>query len=110
VTDLLRAPPLLQTGLHVLTQHRVLRELALPRPRPAGLGLPLRNVRSVTPVPGSVFRCSSLLIVPGERLSSAAIDRIDRPSLCRSAIRIRSSTDRKRAEIAVAGARTVMGE
>jgi len=61
------------------------------------------------PLTGSLFRSNSRLIVDGERPSSFAIDCIDIPAPRKSAITIRSSTGRKRAEMTAGGGALIGG-
>ncbi len=75
LADLLRAPPLLQPPGHELTQHRVIDQLAAPRPCPPIHGQPLRGERSVFT---AAFVTVAAKLPPHRRRTAAHLGR-DRP-------------------------------
>lgn len=97
VADLFRAPTLLQAGLDGFPQLGVLADLPWLRTVATGLGTGLGGERAVVPldgVPTVRLRRISRLTVDGLRLSPAAIERMDAFSRSRSAMWMRSRSDR----------------
>ena len=103
LADLFRAPLLPQPVLHETAQHRVPGDLPGP---PAAAALHRQTVRRERSIPTrfrSRLRRNSRLIVAGLRPVRAAMSRTPCPARRRSAILIRSSSDRNLGEISGAG-------